>query len=151
MTDDDLERLHTGILTQHEAAISQLDLAYRLYMVGEYAASVTLAGAAEEVLGKLAPKIGASKMKSGMELLAFRTGSSDLNKVRNWLKHDRDFDLPRGEVFHAAFSMMVRALNNAIRCEVDLAESASSMLQEVLSRFEEVESRLQRGSQGAAT
>jgi hypothetical protein len=153
MTDDDLERLHTGILTQHEAAISHLDIAYRLYMAGEYAAAVTLAGAAEEVLGKLIPKIGASQMKSGMELLMASTGWSadDLNKVRNWLKHDRCFDLPRGEVFHAAFAMMIRVLNNAIACDVALAENASSMLIEVWSRFEDVESRLQQRRQGVVT
>jgi hypothetical protein len=45
-------------LTKLEVAVHQLDVAIRLFLSGDYLASLTLAGAAEEILGSLCKRAG---------------------------------------------------------------------------------------------
>ncbi|MBK8384257.1 MAG: hypothetical protein IPL11_00655 [Candidatus Accumulibacter sp.] len=45
-------------LTKAEVAVRQLDQAIRLFLEGDLLSSLTLAGAAEEILGKLCERAG---------------------------------------------------------------------------------------------
>ena len=45
-------------ITKLDAAIHQLNVAIRLFLGGDYLASLTLAGAAEEILGRLCERAG---------------------------------------------------------------------------------------------
>jgi hypothetical protein len=47
-------------ISKLDAALRQLDVAIRLFFEGDYVSSLTLAGAAEEILGKLSERAGLS-------------------------------------------------------------------------------------------
>ena len=80
-------------LSKIDAAVEQLDWAIRLFLdYGAYVPAISLAGAAEEILGK------AVQGRSGFELLKKKFtadfGFSEkilndeyLNRAKNWLKH----------------------------------------------------------------
>ena len=88
-------------IPKHELARSQLEVALQFYMQGrEYPAVITLAGAAEEVLGKIAQSKGIepSLKRTVKELVAttktvwgHQAKESDFvdlrNRARNELKH----------------------------------------------------------------
>lgn len=100
----------------------QLEVAARLYVDGaDYLAVVTLAGAAEEILGSLLRRIGKDCMidrivEMDRELTssrAFSVISAEVNHARNALKHARESDedpmrVEPGE----ATAMLARALVN---------------------------------------
>lgn len=46
------------VMSKFEVAVSQLDQAIRLFLEGDHLSSLTLAGAAEEMLGKLSERAG---------------------------------------------------------------------------------------------
>ena len=117
-------------LPKQELARSQLEVALRLYMQSEeYPAIITLAGAAEEVLGRLAEskELEPSLKKSLRELCemfkevsgneAKETDFAQLrNRARNELKH-----LCSGNDLHMDFereaaAMLQRALENYALC-----------------------------------
>jgi len=50
--------LPTGKMSEREIASHQLDVAIKLFLDGDYLASLTLAGAAEEILGRLSERAG---------------------------------------------------------------------------------------------
>lgn len=87
-------------LTKLEVAVSQLSLAIHLFLKEEYLSSLTLSGAAEEILGKLCEREG--KPVSVKEIIAFHLENTDpalsdkerekmllevLNRARNAVKH----------------------------------------------------------------
>lgn len=90
-------------LTKLELAVHQLDVAIRLFLDGDYLSSLTLAGAAEEILGKLCERAG--KPVAVEAIIAFHWNSTDpaltekerrkillevLNSGRNAVKHAND-------------------------------------------------------------
>ncbi len=87
-------------LTKLEVAVWQLDVALRLFHEGDYLSSLTLAGAAEEILGKLCERVG--KPVTVESVIAFHLEDTDpslavkdrkkvllgvLNRARNAAKH----------------------------------------------------------------
>ena len=117
-------------LTKQELARSQLEVALRFYMQeAEYPAVITLAGAAEEVLAKIAISMGVepSLKRTVRELCdtyrlvwkqeAKESDFADLrNLARNELKHfcsgqEVGFDFER-----EAAGMLTRALENYLLC-----------------------------------
>jgi hypothetical protein len=117
-------------MTKQELALSQLNVAVRLYLQDEeYPAAITLAGAAEEILGKIAMSMGhvpsfKRKVRDLCEMFQAIWGReanekdfADLrNRARNELKHigngepplisqtPKSEDNPRTEVFDAEAS-----------------------------------------------
>lgn len=90
-------------LTKLEVAVSQLDQAMRLFLEGDYLSSLTLAGAAEEILGGLCKRAGHPVAIE--QIVAFHMGDTDpalsdkerrnvltgvLNRPRNAAKHAND-------------------------------------------------------------
>ena len=100
----------------------QLEVAARLYVEGaDYLAVVTLAGAAEEILGNLLRRSGQEAMidrivEMDQELTggrAFSVVNAEVNRARNALKHAKEPDedtvtIEPGE----ATAMLARALVN---------------------------------------
>lgn len=92
-------------LTKAEVAVRQLDQAIRLFLEGDLLSSLTLAGAAEEILGKLCERAG--KPVSIEQIVAFHYDETDpvlpdgerrkillavLNRARNAVKHANNPD-----------------------------------------------------------
>lgn len=110
-----------------DIAVKQLETAIDLFVDrGDYICSITLAGAAEEILGKLVERNG--KRPSVDELCASLISkyaptadpkhirAQHLNKARNSLKHANRIneDEIKIEVEPEAMSMIIRALNNLV-------------------------------------
>jgi len=110
------------ILSKLVIAQRQLEVAARLYVDGaDYLAVVTLAGAAEEILGSLLRRTGQEAMidrivEMDRELTGgrpFSVVNAEVNRARNALKHAREADedtvaIEPGE----ATAMLGRALVN---------------------------------------
>ena len=90
-------------LTKLEVASRQLDTAMCLFLEGDYLSSLTLAGAAEEILGRLCERAG--KTVSAEAVAAFHFADTDpaltdpqrrkvlfdvMNRPRNEAKHAND-------------------------------------------------------------
>jgi hypothetical protein len=90
-------------ITKLDAAIHQLNVAIRLFLSGDYLASLTLAGAAEEILGRLSER--ASKPVAVEFVVNYHLKDTDsalpdkdrkriirdvLNSGRNQAKHAND-------------------------------------------------------------
>lgn len=117
-------------IPKHEIARSQLEVALCFYMQGqEYPAVITLAGAAEELLGKIAEEKGleSSLKRTLRELLdtfevvwGYEAKESDFaqlrNRAKNELKHicsGQDLNL---DFEQEAAGMLTRALENFLLC-----------------------------------
>lgn len=110
-------------ISKIEAATDQLDWAIRLHLDHKaYVPAITLAGAAEEIIGEiLADGSAFQRIKS---TLAARTGLSEkavsqeyLNRAKNWLKHWkdlRDADTLVIDLEGEATQYIVRALVNFV-------------------------------------
>ena len=90
-------------LTKLEVAVSQLNQAIHLFLNGEYLSSLTLSGAAEEILGQLCKRAG--KPVSIEAIIAFHWTNTApdlpdnerkkillevMNRARNAVKHAND-------------------------------------------------------------
>jgi hypothetical protein len=120
------------VLSKLAIAKRQLELAARLYNEdADYLGVITLAGAAEEILGNLLRRSGQEAMidrivEMDRELTGGRTFSvvnSEVNRARNALKHAREPNedtvlIEPGE----ATAMLARALVNYNRLDGDLSE-----------------------------
>ena len=119
----------TERITKLEAATRQLDAAIALFFEGNHLSSLTLAGAAEEILGKLSGRDG--KPVAVEEIVAFHRYDTDpaltdkqreklllgiLNGAKNSAKHANDADETHcdvGQVF--SLQMIMRAMPMARR------------------------------------
>ena len=100
-------------ISKIDAAVDQLDWAIRLLLDHKaYISAITLAGAAEEILGR-AVGVGAAYGTLKKELS--KEVSRDLNKARNWLKHwdeRTDIETVCLELDKEAIQYIARALSN---------------------------------------
>ena len=110
-------------LSKIDAAVDQLDWAIRLFLDHKaYVPAITLASAAEEILGRAVENraaFGILKKKFAADFgLEERVVSQDhLNKAKNWLKHwdsHRDDGKIRLELDEEALQYIVRALANLV-------------------------------------
>ncbi len=108
-------------ISKIDAAVEQLDWAIKLFLDHRaWIPAITLAGAAEEVLGKLVGQraaFGQLKTKFTTELgMAEKTVSQDhLNRAKNWLKHCEENAANatiRLDAEEEAIQYIVRALTN---------------------------------------
>src|ERR1700746_2898670 len=108
-------------LSKIDAAVDQLDWAIRLFLDHKaYVPAITLASAAEEILGRAVENraaFGILRKKFAADFgLEERVVSQDhLNKAKNWLKHWdrlRDDEKIRLELEEEALQYIVRALAN---------------------------------------
>ncbi len=119
----------TERITKLEAATRQLEAAIRLFLAGDYLSSLTLAGAAEEILGKLSVREG--KPVAVEEIMAFHWDDTDpaladgerrkvllnvMNRPRNEAKHANDPDGTHCDVDRVfALQMIMRSMPMAKR------------------------------------
>lgn len=107
-----------------DAAVDHIDWAIRLLIDHKaYLPSITLAGAAEEVLGKVVGDQSAvfgqlkSQLAAAYSLDEKIVSQQHLNKAKNWLKHndDRLNSSANFEGDTEAIQQIVRAVTNLIR------------------------------------
>jgi hypothetical protein len=108
-------------LTKFDAAAEQLDWAIKLYFDHRaYVPAITLAGAAEEILGEL---LGEASIFSVLrQSLASEFGLSPavvsqqhLNRGKNWVKHWKDLrddETTTIDLENDALQLIVRAMSN---------------------------------------
>lgn len=118
--------MSTSILTAEEIAEHQLITALRLWHDDDYLSALTLAGAAEEILGKRLRILGRTpsfdQIKNEIIDLAKQHGDTDskteklvadlLNQTRNELKHYDGDDSLSFDLRSDAAEMMERAIAN---------------------------------------
>ena len=109
------------VVPKLDAAINQLDCAIRLFIdEQEYICSITLAGAAEEIIGKYldvksAHKILADGLASKYDISEKIIRDEHLNAAKNWLKHnDKKEDVREFQLRDEAIQYIARALINLI-------------------------------------
>ena len=135
------------------AAQWQLLQALRLYEEGEdYYSVITLAGAAEEIFGRLSRKMGLScaldRLKATLPMLSkrffqqelgTREAAKSVNSAKNWLKHGED-PLSFDARFEAE-DMLERAIQNCLPIVTSIvnesSEELTSNLVDVISRYDE--------------
>jgi hypothetical protein len=110
-------------LSKIDAAVDQLDWAIRLFLDHKaYVPAITLAGAAEEILGgvvRTRAAFGVLRKKFAADFgFEEKVVSQDhLNKAKNWLKHwdgHRGDEQIRLELDEEALQYIVRALANLV-------------------------------------
>jgi hypothetical protein len=108
-------------LSKIDAAVDQLDWALRLFLDHRaYVPAITLAAAAEEILGQAVGDRAAfpqlkTKFTTTLGLADKVVSQEHLNKARNWLKHwdqRSDNERIRLELDEEAIQYIVRALTN---------------------------------------
>lgn len=109
-------------LNKYQIAERQLEVAAKIYLAdGDFLAIITLAGAAEEILGNLLERNGKPNVKQSLfnidkEITGGRRPTivnSEINGIRNALKHAKDPSEDELDIGHeAAISMLARALAN---------------------------------------
>lgn len=117
------------VYTKLEAAEAQLERALKLYLENsDYLSAITLAGAAEEPLGKMLEKAGekhslhidsSAVVQTHLLLLnedlQRKDAISTINVVRDWLKHFTDGKDGEFDAKEEAFRIIGRAVDNYIR------------------------------------
>lgn len=108
-------------VTKIQAAVLQLDWSIRLFLDHRaYIPAITLAAAAEEILGKCVRSSAAhARLKKHLseefQLEAKLISDEHLNKARNWLKHNQDgdpFEKASFDLENEAIQLVARALSN---------------------------------------
>lgn len=114
------------ILLAEEIAERQLLAAIRIWHEGDYVSAITLAGAAEEILGKRLRKKGKEpsfdNIKSAIMALSQTLGDENqktekivadlLNQTKNELKHYSGDDHLEFDLFEDSIELLERAITN---------------------------------------
>lgn len=112
-------------------AVIQLDWAIRLFLdyeEREYVAAITLAGAAEEILGRSVGEKSAFnslkiRLSQQYELEKKDVSQKHLNKAKNWMKHwDNltDYEETELDLEQEAMQLIFRAMTNLLKYDRSL-------------------------------
>lgn len=138
-----------------EIGVKQLQTAIDMYIdKKDYISAITLAGAAEEVLGKLAERKGHKTAKKDLSDALLKKVPSvsekelsdkHLNRVRNSLKHvnSDDEDIIEIEPEEEAFTMICRAISNLSKLNKSEPDNLNKFLPEIKKRLGEKEGALE--------
>ncbi|WP_130536323.1 hypothetical protein [Thiomicrorhabdus indica] len=116
------------LYTAEEIAEKQLLTALELYQKGDFLCTITLAGAAEEILGKRLRKLNIEpsfeRIKNSIMEVARKFGEKDpsadkvlgdlLNLTRNELKHYSGDEVLEFDLAEDSYEMLERAITNYI-------------------------------------
>lgn len=125
------------VISKIDAAVDQLDWSIRLFMDHQaYVAAITLAGAAEEIIGEtLGDQSAYSLLKTKLSTQSGLTqkivSQSHLNKAKNWLKHWqglRDEETVTLDLETEAIQYIVRAVANLVAHDYSLPSEAPRFL-----------------------
>ncbi len=121
-----------------DAAVDQLDWAIKLFLDHKaYIPAITLAGAAEEILGEAvssdtAFKLLKQSLSEEYEIPKKVVSQEHLNKVKNWLKHwkgMKDEESLEIELETEAIQYLIRAIANLVTYDNSLTTQTPRFLQ----------------------
>ncbi len=121
------------VISKIDAAVDQIDWSIRLFLDHQaYVPAITLAGAAEEIIGEtLSDQSAFSMLKERLStqyhLSEKIVSQSHLNKAKNWLKHWkglRDQEKVSLDLETEAIQYIVRALTNLVAHDRSLPSEA---------------------------
>lgn len=121
-----------------DAAVDQLDWSIKLFLDHQaYVPAITLAGAAEEILGEAVTMDSAfellkSLMSEESELPEKIVSQEHLNKVKNWLKHWKDMKDEESieiELETEAIQYLLRAITNLVSHDRSLTSETPRFLE----------------------
>ena len=131
------------LLSKTDIAKRQIETACGLFLEGgDHLSVVTLAGAAEEILGSLLKRAGKSRMMDHLMTLDRELGrarnfnevSDEVNRARNALKHARDASEDLVEIVPGeADAMLVRAIANYVVLTDDATEQMVAVYQKLMA------------------
>jgi len=122
--------MHKFRVEKVNAAVDQLDWAIKLFLDHKaYIPAITLAGAAEEILGEAVSSESAfRKLKDSLsvehEIPGYVLSQEYLNKAKNWLKHwneIKDGEYLDIELETQAIQYIVRAVTNLVTLDNSLS------------------------------
>ena len=125
-------------VSKFQAAGEQLDWAVRLFLDFQaYIPAITLAGAAEEILGEplgheSAFSVLKDKLTLEFSLPPKEISQSHLNQAKNWLKHWRGMEDPEHislDLRNETIQQLARAFSNLLDHNIPLSEQATRFLQ----------------------
>lgn len=130
------------LITKLEVASHQLNVAIRLFLEGDYLSSLTLAGAAEEILGQLSRRAG--KTVAVESIVAYHWQDTDptlsdpkrkeaimevLNRGRNQVKHANDHNETHFDVEQIwPLQMIMRAMPMAKALGVKITDEMKMVI-----------------------
>lgn len=135
-----------------DAAVDQLDWAIKLFLDHQaYVPAITLAGAAEEIIGEaVSPK---SAFQLSKRSLSEKTGIPEkvvsqehLNKVKNWLKHwkeMKDEESIEIELETEAIQYLFRAIANLIAYDRSLTSETPRFFKWLKENRKDLEKEIQ--------
>ncbi|TAN43237.1 MAG: hypothetical protein EPN22_10435 [Nitrospirae bacterium] len=124
-------------ITKIDAAVNQLDWAIKLFLDHKaYVPAITLAGAAEELIGEILNNEAAfrelqSLLSSKYNLDPKIVSQEYLNKAKNWLKHwknCKDNDCIELELETEAMQYIIRAISNLFSHNCSLTSESPRFL-----------------------
>jgi hypothetical protein len=133
------------------AAVDQLDWAIRLFLDhSAYVPAITLAGAAEEIIGETLEESSAFRqikqsLESEYDLPGQMISQQHLNKAKNWLKHwkgMKDEETIEIELETEAIQYIIRAITNLLSHDHSLSSEAPRFLEWLQTHKTEIKSCL---------
>jgi hypothetical protein len=132
------------------AAVFQLDWAIKLFLDEKaYVSSITLAGAAEEILGEAIADSMFRTMKTKLEEVTRLEGKvisqEYLNKTKNWLKHWRDLkddEVVEIDLETESIHYILRAMGNLVRYDNSVSSETTRFYQWLLENINDLFSDL---------
>lgn len=124
-------------ITKIDAAVDQLDWAIRLFLDHKaYVSAITLAGAAEELIGETLGDDSAFRQLQGKLAKEYgfdprMVSQAHLNKAKNWLKHwknCKDNDCIDIELETEAMQYIIRAISNLVSHDRSLTSESPRFL-----------------------
>jgi hypothetical protein len=124
-------------ITKIDAAVDQLDWAIKLFLDHKaYVPAITLAGAAEELIGETLGDDSAFRQLQGKLAKEYgldprMVSQAHLNKAKNWLKHwknCKDNDCIDIELETEAMQYIIRAISNLVSHDRSLTTESPRFL-----------------------
>ena len=130
-------------LSKSDIAKRQIETACGIFLSGgDFLAVVTLAGAAEEILGNLLKRAGKGNSMDDIAALdqrltggrPFKDVSAEVNAARNALKHAREASEDTVAVLPGeAHAMLARAISNYVSLTDDISDSMLVVFQRLVA------------------
>ncbi len=137
-------------ISKIDAAVDQLDWAIKLFLDHKaYVPAITLAGAAEEIVGEAVAESAFKLLKKSLstkyEISKKVVSQEHLNRVKNWLKHWKEKkDEVSIELETEAIQYLIRAISNLVTHDRSLTSETPRFFEWLKENRKDLENGLYR-------
>ena len=139
-------------ISKIDAAVDQLDWAIKLFLDHKaYVPAITLAGAAEEIVGEAVAESAFKLLKKSLstkyEISKKVVSQEHLNRVKNWLKHwkeKKDEVSIEVELETEAIQYLIRAISNLVTHDRSLTSETPRFFEWLKENRKDLENGLYR-------